>query len=132
MDPRIILIAEYGGAPIGIALSIPNLNRVLQPMRGKLFPLGWARLAWGTKVKRPDECRMTLLGLRPAFRGLRACGGLSALLYLEVYERGIAAGYRRGELGWTLEDNTSINAGIQMMGGEIYKRYNLYERAIAA
>ena len=32
----------------------------------------------------------------------------------------------RGELGWTLEDNKKINAGIQFMGGEIGKIYRIY------
>lgn len=130
MDPRIILVAEYEGTPVGMALSIPNINRVIQPMHGKLLPFGWARLLWGTKVQRPDECRLTLLGLRPEFRGLRAGGGLSVLLYVEVYERGAAAGYKHAELSWTLEDNVGINNGIEMMGGRIYKRYNMYERAL--
>ena len=65
---------SFEGQPVGMALVIPNLNRVIQPLKGKLFPFGWARLLWGAKVKRPNDCRLTLLGLRPEFRGLRAGG----------------------------------------------------------
>ncbi len=131
MDPRIILVAEHDGVAVGMALCIPNMNRILQPLKGKLFPFGWARLLWGAKVQRPKDCRLTLLGLRPEFRGLRAGGGLSVLLYVEVYERCVAAGYNHAELSWTLDDNHAINNGIEMMGGKIYKRYNVYERSIA-
>lgn len=129
MDPRIILVAEHKGQAIGMALTIPNINRVLQPLKGKLFPFGWARLLWGTKVKRPKDCRLTLLGVKPEFRGLRT-GGLSVLLMVEVYERAKAAGYTSAELSWTLDDNHAINHGIKMMGGQLYKTYYVYERAL--
>jgi hypothetical protein len=36
-----------------------------------------------------------------------------------------------GELGWTLEDNSAVNAGIRMMGAKKYKTYRVYEKALA-
>jgi hypothetical protein len=39
-------------------------------------------------------------------------------------------GMTNGELGWTLEDNAAINAGIRLMGGRAEKRYRVYEKAI--
>ena len=48
----------------------------------------------------------------------------------------VAAGFerewwRRGaELGWTLEDNQSINRTIAAVGAERYKTYRIYEKAI--
>jgi hypothetical protein len=39
-------------------------------------------------------------------------------------------GMKSGELGWTLEDNAAINAGIRLMGGRIEKRYRVYEKAL--
>jgi hypothetical protein len=35
-----------------------------------------------------------------------------------------------GELGWTLEDNAAVNAGIRLMGGRMEKRYRIYEKEI--
>jgi hypothetical protein len=39
-------------------------------------------------------------------------------------------GMKDGELGWTLEDNAAINAGIRLMGGRIEKKYRVYEKTL--
>jgi hypothetical protein len=31
-------------------------------------------------------------------------------------------------MGWILETNTSMNRGMEAMGGQIVKRYRVYER----
>ena len=36
-----------------------------------------------------------------------------------------------GELSWTLEDNESINKGIEAMGGKLIKKYRIYEKNLA-
>jgi hypothetical protein len=40
-------------------------------------------------------------------------------------------GIKEGELGWTLEDNGRVNAGIATMGAKRYKTYRVYEKPIA-
>jgi hypothetical protein len=51
-------------------------------------------------------------------------------MYAEMNEGGRKLGLTGGELGWTLEDNGRINAGIQLMGAKIYKRYRVYEKSL--
>jgi hypothetical protein len=45
-------------------------------------------------------------------------------------KRAARQGYLRAELGWTLEDNDLINAGIEATGATRYKTYRLYEKAL--
>ncbi len=52
-------------------------------------------------------------------------------MYAEMNEAGRKLGIKAGELGWTLEDNHAVNAGIKMMGGKPYKRYRVYEKSLA-
>ncbi len=40
-------------------------------------------------------------------------------------------GSRRGETGWILETNEPMNRAMEGMGGEIVKRYRIYEKALA-
>jgi hypothetical protein len=47
-------------------------------------------------------------------------------MYLELLSRGQRLGYRRAEIGWTLEDNRAMNRAI-LMGGRHHKTYRLYE-----
>ena len=37
-----------------------------------------------------------------------------------------------GEMGWILETNTAMNRAMEGMGGEIKRRYRVYERAFTS
>jgi hypothetical protein len=52
-------------------------------------------------------------------------------MYAEMNEGGKKLGIQAGELGWTLEDNGRVNAGILTMGAKRYKTYRVYEKTIA-
>lgn len=130
VDPRLVFIAEVDGEPAAMSLCLPNLNAAIHDLNGRLFPTGLVKLLWRLKVKGLDSARLILLGIRPKFRGRPDLKGLSVLLYVETHVKGKAAGYHRGELSWTLEDNEKINNGIRLMGGELYKTYRIYEKTL--
>jgi GNAT superfamily N-acetyltransferase len=69
---------------------------------------------------------MLLLGVLPEVRRI----GLYPLLIAEARERTVRRGYTRAEVGWTLEDNALVNAGIEAVGGRRYRTYRLYEKAV--
>ncbi len=75
---------------------------------------------------------MLILGIRKKYRNVRKYAALSAYLYGEMNEGGRRLGMKWGELGWTLEDNGAINAGIRMVGGKVYKKYRVYEKSLVA
>jgi hypothetical protein len=52
-------------------------------------------------------------------------------MYAEMNDGGKRVGIKEGELGWTLEDNGRVNAGIMMMGAKRYKTYRVYEKDLA-
>jgi hypothetical protein len=93
-------------------------------------PLNLLKLLWRLKFNRPKHARLILLGVREEFRASHKYGTLAAVLYVEVARRGAAAGYKGGELSWTLEDNVMINRGIERMGGRKYKTYRVYEKQL--
>jgi hypothetical protein len=51
-------------------------------------------------------------------------------MYAEMNDGGKKLGIKEGELGWTLEDNGRVNAGIQMMGAKLYKTYRVFEKPL--
>jgi hypothetical protein len=130
LDERIALIAEVDGKAAAVAIALPNLNEAIHDLGGKLFPLGFAKLVYRIKVKRPKSARLILLGIKKEFRVKKRYGGLSTALYVEMARRGQSVGYEWGELGWTLEDNKPVNLGIKMMGGVVYKRHRIYEKSL--
>jgi len=57
--------------------------------------------------------------------------GLSYLLYSKLAENGIARGYEWGETSWQLEDNEAVNRFVISIGGEIYKKYRIFEKRVS-
>ena len=129
LDERIALIAEVEGKPAAIAIALPNINEALSHLRGKPSVLDYMKVLWRLKVTKPKSARLVLLGIKKEFRG-KKLGGLSVALYVDIHERSLKAGYREGELGWTLEDNEKINLGITLMGGIHYKTYRIYDKPL--
>ncbi len=128
--PEITCIVSIGGEPAAVALALPNLNELIPDLHGKLIPSGLPKLLWRLKVRGPRSARLILLGIRKKVRNNRRYAGLSAYMYAEMNEGGRKLGIREGELGWTLEDNGAMNAGIRLMGAKIYKRYRIYEKSL--
>ncbi|NIM48731.1 MAG: N-acetyltransferase [Gemmatimonadales bacterium] len=127
IKPEITAIAEVEGKPAGIMVALPNINEVIKDLDGRLFPTGLLKLIWRVKLGRHKfrSARLFLLGIKPEYRG-SVLGGLSVLLYVRAHRGGQKLGIKFGELGWTLEDNEKINAGIQFMGGRLGKVYRIY------
>jgi hypothetical protein len=132
LDPDMAFIAEVDGKPAGMCIIVPNLNEIIADLDGKLFPLGWAKLLWRTKVKHPKSARLILLGVRSAIRNnVKRYGFLSAAMYVEAAKRGLGKGYDWAELSWTREDDAPINLGIRSMGAQVYKTYRIYDKRLA-
>ena len=124
-DPNIILFAEVKGQTAGVAVSLPDANQLFKRMRGRLLPSGVFHFLNRKRII--DRMRLPILGLMPEYRNR----GLDLVLMHEIYKRAIAAGYRRAELSWTLEDNKAINHAIEAGGAKLYKRYRIYQKTLS-
>ena len=128
--PDLTCICSIDGEPAAVALAIPNLNELVGDFDGKLLPLGLPKLLWRLKVRGPRSARLILLGIRKKYRNTRKYAPLSAFMYAEMNDGAKRLGIKEGELGWTLEDNGRINAGITMMGAKPYKTYRVFEKPL--
>ncbi|HEX5223595.1 MAG TPA: hypothetical protein VFW29_00570 [Solirubrobacteraceae bacterium] len=125
-DKNWFMIAEKEdtGEVVGMAITVPDLNQVLEQMNGRLLPLGWWRFL--TKSKRIDRVRVGFLGVKPEHQH----AGVAAALYEEHYNAAERTPQGGGEMGWILETNTAMNRGMEAMGGRVVKRYRVYERML--
>lgn len=130
--PEITRLVTIDGEPAAVAIALPNVNELITDLRGRLFPLGIAKLLWRLKVEGAKSGRLLILGIKKKFRAQRKYAGLSLFLYAELNDGARKVGMTWGELGWTLEDNAAVNAGIRMMGAKKYKVYRIYEKALAS
>jgi hypothetical protein len=125
LDARFAFLAEVNGQPAGFMLSLLDYNRVLKRVRnGRLFPTGALRLLMGKR--RLNTGRGMALGIKPEFRTRSV---LPVFLY-ESVRRALAIGSPGTEASWILEGNDAMRAPIERLGGTVYRRWRIYERAL--
>ena len=120
IEPQIVLIGEVDNQPVGFALVIRDYNFVFKKMNGKLFPFAYKLF---TERKSIPWSRIITLGLIPEFQKR----GLDAVFYWEIVNRAFDIGITMGEASWILEDNEMMKRGAEVMNGELYKKYRLYQ-----
>jgi GNAT superfamily N-acetyltransferase len=117
------MVAETAeGKTVGVAITVPDINQVLKLMNGRVLPTGWWHYLRRRRIV--DRCRVGFLGVKPAYQHT----GVAAGLYAEHFEMAATTRVKGGEMGWILETNKAMNRAMKAMGGEIVKKYRVYER----
>jgi len=124
-DPDFVIIAERRGEPVGFAIGLPDINQAL--IYNRSGGIIGAILALLFKKKKIKRGRIIVLGVLPPFQRL----GIDAVLYHEIGTRMTSGhGYTEGEASWILEDNQMMIRAAEMMHGEAYKTYRVYEKSV--
>jgi len=124
IQPRGVLIAEESaGRPIGFAIAIPDVNKLLKGLNGRLLPFGWLKLLVG--LPRLRSYRMFALGVLPEYHGK----GVDSLIYRKLYEQLYAPDVWL-EINYVLEDNVPMNNAIRKLNASPLRRYRIYQRTL--
>jgi GNAT superfamily N-acetyltransferase len=118
------MVAELDGKTIAMAITIPDIHQVYKKMKGRLLPLGW--WYYLNRERIIDRLRVGFLGVLPEYQHT----GVAAALYMEHFAAAQRGRQKYGEAGFILETNTSMNRGLEAMGGRIVKRWRVYERTL--
>jgi GNAT superfamily N-acetyltransferase len=120
-----LMVAENEeGSTVAVALTFPDINEVLARMNGRLLPFGWWHYLNRRRIV--EHCRVGFLGVKPAWQHT----GVAAGLYAEHFDMAEVTRIHGGEMGWILETNKAMNRAMEAMGGEIVKKYRVYEHAL--
>lgn len=120
IDPELALIAEVDRRPVGFCLLIPDTNRVLVRLNGRLFPFKW--LSVRRYIRQIDVVSFKLMGVLEEYQHR----GIDALLYVDALKKANQRGYRWLDGSLTSSLNSPINLIAQGRGAERYKQYRLY------
>jgi ribosomal protein S18 acetylase RimI-like enzyme len=125
VETDMTIIAEKDGEPVGFLGLIPDYNMVLRNMKGRLNPLTILKaLYYSTKI---TQARLLLLGIKEEFRNR----GVDAILLREGFKGVKKHKYKKVEFSWILEDNIQTIRLVEMAGGQLYKRYRIYEKIVS-
>jgi GNAT superfamily N-acetyltransferase len=124
LDENWAYIAEKDGETVGAALTLPDYNQALIHMHGRILPFGWAKFLWYRR--KIDRVRVFALGVKPDWQHT----GVAAKFYERHFEAATRTPQTSGEMGWILETNKNMNKAMEAMGGEVVRRFRLYEREL--
>lgn len=123
-DPDLIYIARAGGQPIGFSITMPDLNQALIHLNGWLLPFGWLKfLYWRRRI---EALRFFVLFVVPEWRRK----GVTAAIYVRTFEAAGRKGIKWGEGSTIREENLPMRRDVEGAGGEHYKTYRVYSRAL--
>ncbi len=120
-DRELLQLATVHGEAAGFGICVPELNEAVQKARGRLLPVGWARLL--ATVPRIRTVSFKLIGVMPQYRGT----GLNSKLILAAIEGAQDAGYHRVEGSLIDERNAASRGTVEGLGLSIYRRYRIYD-----
>ena len=125
IDESWAMIAETAdGETVGAALTLPDFNQVLAKMGGTIFPTGWWHFLTGKR--KINSVRILALGVKKAYQHT----GVAAALYVKHIQNTDPDGVMKGEAGWILETNEPMNRALEGMGGQVSKKFRIYEKAL--
>lgn len=123
-DPRLILFGEINGETVAGMIVLPDYNGIFKNMNGRIFPFNWIKIF--TQKKRIKALRIVILGVDPAHQKK----GIDGALYYEIVKRALDLGYDWAEASYILENNYMMMRPLEMIGGEIYKKYRVFQKDI--
>lgn len=125
VDPRIVVLAEVNGEPAGVTMSLPNVNRALRGLNGRLLPFNIFRFLH--RLKHLRECRIFGIASLEKFRHM----GITSLLLMQDILWAVELGYNVGEASWVLEDNIRSSRTIEHGLDPVhYKTYRIYRKSL--
>jgi len=124
-DPDMAFFIYYEDEPAAFCLIFPDMNPLLKRLNGRLGLIGMLKfLIYRRGI---NGLRLLMLGIKEKFRQL----GIPMLAFHHickvVREK---EKYHHLEMGWTLEDNESINSLIEEAGGKRYKKYRIFRKSL--
>jgi hypothetical protein len=126
LDPRFVKVAVDGSLPVGFLVAMPNVAPGFRQAKGRLFPLGVFHLL--RAARRSRQLDLLIGGIRSSHRAR----GVDALLGTALMRSARAAGFELIDSHHTLESNLAVRSEMERLGGQIYKRFRIYQKVLAA
>ena len=122
-DPDLAFFIYYEDEPAAFCLVFPDINPLLKRLNGRIGIMGLLKfLLYRREI---NGLRLLMFGIKEKYRQL----GLPMLAFHHIYEVvREKQKYHYMELGWTLEDNESINSLIEEAGANKYNKYRVFKK----
>jgi len=125
LDKRFIKIIENGkGEVIAFILGIPDISEGIKKSRGYVLPFGIFQII--RSQHRSELLSLLLGGIREDYRN----SGLDTILGVQMLKEVMESGLKFIDSHLELETNYKMRAEMEKMGGIVYKKYRIYQKAL--
>ncbi len=123
INPRFIkLIVNEQQEVVAFIIGMSHIGDGIQAAKGKLFPFGIFKIF--AAARKTKQLNLLLAGIHPAYRGK----GLDVMMGARVLASAYAEGKRFMDSHLELETNTKVRAEMERMGGQVYKRFRIFQK----
>jgi hypothetical protein len=125
VDPDMVFFIYYEDEPAAFCVIFPDINPLLKRLNGRTGLMGLLKfLMYRREI---NGLRLLMFGIKEKFRQL----GLPMLAFHHIYKLvRQKEKYHYLEMGWTLEDNESINSLVEEAGAKRYKKYRIFRKSL--
>jgi len=125
LDPGFLkLVTNMEDQIVGFILGLPDMSRGIQKAKGRIYPFGFLyMLAAARKTK---QLNLVLGAIKQEFRGI----GVNILLGKALLQTALERGFEFLDSHLVLESNTLMCAEYEKIGGEVYKRYRIFQKSL--
>jgi hypothetical protein len=124
IDPRFVKIVTRDEQVVAFVIGIPNMSEGIRRAKGRLFPLGIIHILRAAKKAR--QLDLLVGGVRQEDRGK----GLDVLMGTAMMRYARDAGFTHLDSHHEMETNVKVRAEMERLGGELYKRYRIFQKAL--
>jgi GNAT superfamily N-acetyltransferase len=126
-----LMFAEVDGEPAAFMLTFPDMNRVIKPFNGKLFPFNVLKLLWWVRKPMANRMRVPLMGVVKKLQSSRLASQLAFMMIEYIRREAVGVlGATTAEIGWILDDNQGMVAIADAIGSKINREYVIYQKGL--
>ena len=125
INPQFIkIVVNEHSKVIGFIIGMSDIGEGIRKAKGKLFPFGIFKIF--AAARRSKQLVLLLIGVDPDYRGK----GLDTMMGVKILESAAKLGITTIVSHLELENNTNVRAEMEKLGGEVYKRFRIFEKEL--
>ena len=125
INPRYIkIIVNRQNEVVAFVLGMADMSEGFIKAKGRLLPFGFVHLI--RAARKTKQLNLLLGAIRPDYQGR----GLDMLMGGKLLESAKATGKTVLDSHLELESNTKVRAEMERMGGTVYKRFRIWQKAL--
>jgi len=125
MDPRFLkVITNQEGEIIAFILGMPDIGEGIKKAKGYVLPFGFFHII--RSQKKTKQLDLLLGAVKEKYRGQ----GLDVLMGIKMLESASKAGLEVIDSHLELEGNTKMRMEMEKWGGQVYKRFRVFQKTL--